>query len=135
MRRNHSCAPLGELARRGIDAYRGMALTCLCAADRHHRLDTEIQPALREGRVVLCDRYVASSLVLQGLDGLSRRGGVAAQPWRLRPGPVGHPHRRRGRDRLPAARTRCSSCNSDAGWSPRWTSPPTRCTTSQLSSY
>lgn len=47
-----------------------MSLACLCAADRHHQLDTEIKPALREGRIVICDRYVASSLVLQGLDGL-----------------------------------------------------------------
>jgi dTMP kinase len=66
-----SRAPLGELARHGTDTYRGMALACLCAADRHHQLDVEITPALREGTVVVCDRYVASSLVLQGLDGLS----------------------------------------------------------------
>lgn len=65
-----SRAPLGELARHGTDTYRGMALACLCAADRHHQLATEILPALREGKVVVCDRYVASSLVLQGLDGL-----------------------------------------------------------------
>lgn len=57
---------LGELARHGT--YRDMALACLCAADRHHQLATEILPALAEGQVVLCDRYVALSLVLQGLD-------------------------------------------------------------------
>jgi dTMP kinase len=66
-----SRAPLGEIARHGTDTYRGMALACLCAADRHHQLDTEITPALREGAVVVCDRYVASSLVLQALDGLA----------------------------------------------------------------
>jgi dTMP kinase len=66
-----SRAPLGELARHGTDTYRGMALACLCAADRHHQLDVEITPALAEGKLVVCDRYVASSLVLQGLDGLS----------------------------------------------------------------
>lgn len=65
-----SGAPLGELARRGTDTYRGMALACLCAADRHHQLEVEIKPALRQGKVVVCDRYVASSLALQGLDGL-----------------------------------------------------------------
>lgn len=68
-----SRAQLGELARHGTDTYRNMALACLCAADRHHQLDTEILPALRDGRVVVCDRYVASSLVLQGLDGLPAR--------------------------------------------------------------
>ncbi|MBM7774306.1 dTMP kinase [Actinokineospora baliensis] len=65
-----SRARLGELARHGTDTYRGMALACLCAADRHHQLETEILPALREGTAVVCDRYVASSLVLQGLDGV-----------------------------------------------------------------
>ncbi|MEV0610981.1 dTMP kinase [Polymorphospora rubra] len=65
-----SRASLGELARHGTDTYQGMALACLCAADRHHQLACEILPALREGRIVVCDRYVASSLVLQGLDGL-----------------------------------------------------------------
>ncbi len=65
-----SGAPLGELARRGTATYRGMALACLCAADRHHQLEVEIKPALRQGKVVVCDRYVASSLALQGLDGL-----------------------------------------------------------------
>ena len=66
-----SRAALGELARHGTDTYRGMALACLCAADRHHQLEVEIKPALRAGEIVICDRYLASSLVLQGLDGLS----------------------------------------------------------------
>ncbi|WP_326950900.1 dTMP kinase [Amycolatopsis sp. NBC_01307] len=65
-----SDAPLGELARHGTDTYLDMALACLCAADRHHQLTTEILPALAEGKVVLCDRYVASSVVLQQLDGV-----------------------------------------------------------------
>lgn len=66
-----SRAPLGELARHGTDTYHGMALACLCAADRHHQLAVEILPALRDGHIVVCDRYVPSSLVLQRLDGLS----------------------------------------------------------------
>ena len=65
-----SRAPLGELARHGTDTYRGMALACLCAADRPHQLAAEILPALRKGKIVVCDRYLASSLVLQGLDGV-----------------------------------------------------------------
>lgn len=76
-----SRAPLGELARHGTETYQGMALACLCAADRHQQLDAEIKPALREGKVVVCDRYVASSLVLQGLDGLS-----AETVWQLNRG-------------------------------------------------
>lgn len=62
--------PLGEHIRAGTETYRGMALACLVAGDRHHHLATEILPALQAGRVVVCDRYVPSSLVLQRLDGL-----------------------------------------------------------------
>jgi dTMP kinase len=72
---------LGELARHGTDTYRDMALACLCAADRHHQLTTEILPGLSAGTLVVCDRYVASSLVLQGLDGLS-----AEVVWQLNHG-------------------------------------------------
>lgn len=62
--------PLGEHIRAGTETYRGMALGCLVAGDRHHHLATEILPALRAGKVVVCDRYLPSSLVLQRLDGL-----------------------------------------------------------------
>ncbi|MGW5054773.1 dTMP kinase [Actinokineospora sp. NPDC004072] len=66
-----SRSPLGELARHGTDTYTGMALACLCAADRHHQLAVEILPALHKNKIVVCDLSVASSLVLQGHDGLS----------------------------------------------------------------
>lgn len=66
-----SPTPLGKLIRAGTDEYMGMALACLVAGDRHHHLASEIRPALVAGEVVLCDRYVASSLVLQRMDGLS----------------------------------------------------------------
>lgn len=65
-----SHGPLGELARHGSDTYHGHALACLVAADRYHHLATEIRPALWTGHVVLSDRYVASSYVLQRLDGV-----------------------------------------------------------------
>jgi dTMP kinase len=63
--------PLGEQIRHGTDTYRGMALACLVAGDRHHHLAAEILPALRAGTVVICDRYLPSSLVLQRLDGIT----------------------------------------------------------------
>jgi dTMP kinase len=65
-----TATPLGSLARFGTDDYRGLSLACLVAADRYQHLEQEIRPALRAGRIVICDRYVASSLVLQGLDGV-----------------------------------------------------------------
>lgn len=60
---------LGRLARRP-GTYTEHALACLVAADRYHHLDTEIRPALRAGRIVVSDRYVPSSHVLQRIDGV-----------------------------------------------------------------
>jgi len=65
-----TATPLGSLARFGTDDYHGLTLACLVAADRYRHLEQEIRPALDAGQIVLCDRYVASSLVLQGLDGV-----------------------------------------------------------------
>jgi dTMP kinase len=48
----------------------GKALACLYAADRYHHLETEIRPKLVEGVCVITDRYVASGLVMQRLDGV-----------------------------------------------------------------
>lgn len=59
---------LGEIARHNTDTYTGHTLACLVAADRYHHLATEILPQLAAGRIVLCDRYVASSYVLQRMD-------------------------------------------------------------------
>src|ERR1039457_2834855 len=66
-----TATPLGSLARFGTDDYRGLTLACLVAADRYQHLKHEIRPALQAGRLVLCDRYLASSLVLQRLDAVS----------------------------------------------------------------
>ena len=66
-----TASPLGNLARFGTDDHHGLALACLVAADRYQHLEQEIRPALRAGHLVLCDRYIASSLVLQRLDGVS----------------------------------------------------------------
>lgn len=43
-------------------------LALLFAADRLEHLNREIKPALTRGEIVLCDRYVLSSLVYQSLD-------------------------------------------------------------------
>jgi dTMP kinase len=70
--REPSDTPIGQLARNGTDDYRGMSMACLIAADRYAHLEHEIRPALARGATVVCDRYVASSLVLQVLDGVGR---------------------------------------------------------------
>ena len=59
---------LGKFAREGEDLFEGKSLACLMAADRYFHVDNEILPALSEGKIVLCDRYVESSLSLQRLD-------------------------------------------------------------------
>lgn len=70
--REPSDSPLGRLARHGTDEHRGMSMACLIAADRYAHLEQEIRPALARGETVVCDRYIASSLVLQVLDGVGR---------------------------------------------------------------
>jgi len=42
----------------------------LFAADRVEHVETEIKPALDKGKVVVCDRYVYSTLAYQGAAGL-----------------------------------------------------------------
>ena len=69
--REPSPTPLGQLIRAGTDDYAGMALACLVAGDRHHHLAAEIRPALAAGQIVICDRYLPASLVLQRMDGIS----------------------------------------------------------------
>src|SRR3989344_9370222 len=61
---------IGKLLR-GISSYSGKALACIAAADRHWHIEQEIRPALARGNLVISDRYVESSLVLQRLDGCS----------------------------------------------------------------
>ena len=43
----------------------------LFAADRIDHVETEIRPAIATGKLVICDRYVYSSLAYQGSAGLS----------------------------------------------------------------
>ena len=47
------------------------AETLLFAADRIEHMRTELKPALDDGKIVICDRYVYSSLAYQGSAGLS----------------------------------------------------------------
>jgi dTMP kinase len=69
--REPSSTPMGQLIRAGTDDYAGIALACLVAGDRHHHLAAEIRPALAAGQIIICDRYLPASLVLQRMDGIS----------------------------------------------------------------
>lgn len=68
--RQPSDSELGNFARSSEQQLTGMALAAVVVADRYLQLETAIKPALAAGHTVLCDRYVASTLVLQRLDGL-----------------------------------------------------------------
>lgn len=70
--REPSDTTLGQLARHGTEEYQGMTMACLIAADRYRHQEQEIRPAVARGDVVVCDRYIASSLVLQVMDGVGR---------------------------------------------------------------
>lgn len=65
-----STSALGQFARSHADHIQGRALACLVAADRYHHISTEIRPRLDAGDTVICDRYLASTLVMQQLDGV-----------------------------------------------------------------
>jgi len=65
-----SAGPIGVLTRAMVNQVHGHSLACLVAADRYHHLDTEIRPTRAAGQIVICDRYLASTLVLQARDGL-----------------------------------------------------------------
>jgi dTMP kinase len=43
----------------------------LFAADRIEHIHKEVKPALEDGKIVICDRYIYSSLAYQGNSGLS----------------------------------------------------------------
>jgi dTMP kinase len=65
-----SPSALGDFVRNAEIHLRGRALACLVAADRHQQCEVEIAAQLEAGAIVLCDRYIESSLVLQRIDGV-----------------------------------------------------------------
>ncbi len=66
--REPSNSQLGEFTRDISEGIGGESLACLVAADRYEHLKNEVIPKLREGFIVLMDRYILSSLILQRMD-------------------------------------------------------------------
>lgn len=62
---------LGVFLREFAEKNIGISLACLCAADRYEHIRNEIVPELIKGKIVITDRYVLSSLILQQIDGVS----------------------------------------------------------------
>lgn len=67
--RQPSDSALGILARASTHNLRGLPLTFLMAADRYYQQDHVIGPALASGRLIVCDRYVTTAMVLDQMDG------------------------------------------------------------------
>ncbi len=61
---------LGRFISGHFSHIRGRALACLVAADRYEHVEHDIEPWLRAGETVITDRYLASTLVMQQLDGV-----------------------------------------------------------------
>ena len=68
--RQPSDSDLGRFVRAAEHGLRGLSLAILVVADRLVQVETDIRPALAAGRTVICDRHIASTLVLQRVDGL-----------------------------------------------------------------
>jgi dTMP kinase len=70
-----SCGKIGTFIREnclyGEKRLSSTVEALLFAADRADHVEHEILPALNDGKVVVCDRYVYSSLAYQGATGLS----------------------------------------------------------------
>lgn len=61
----------GSFVRRFAESHSGISLACLVAADRYEHIENEILPELKKGKIVITDRYILSSLILQQMDGVN----------------------------------------------------------------
>ena len=61
----------GSFVRKFAESHSGIGLACLVAADRYEHIENEILPELNKGKIVITDRYILSSLILQQMDNVS----------------------------------------------------------------
>ncbi|MBS5187627.1 MAG: dTMP kinase [Fusobacterium nucleatum] len=61
---------LGKFVRDISEVVTGNSLACLVSADRYEHLKNEVIPELKKGKIVITDRYILSSLILQVMDGV-----------------------------------------------------------------
>lgn len=60
----------GKYVRNNEGKLKGNAYAYLIAADRCNHLEHIIEPEISKNKLVICDRYIESSLVLQAFDGV-----------------------------------------------------------------
>lgn len=70
--------PFGEFVKSNEGGLKGMEYAHLIWADRYYHVQQFILPLLAEKKIVISDRYIESSIVLQGFDGVP-----ADQVWEL----------------------------------------------------
>ncbi len=58
----------GSFVRKFAENHSGISLACLVAADMYEHIENEILPELKKGKIVITDRYILSSLILQQMD-------------------------------------------------------------------
>ncbi len=61
----------GDFVRTSAEILDKESLTCLVASDRYFHLENDIIPRLKNGEIVITDRYILSSLVFQCMDGVT----------------------------------------------------------------
>lgn len=61
---------MGNFIREYAEMCEGISLACLVVANRYEHINQEIIPQLQEGKIVITDRYILSSLILQRMDGV-----------------------------------------------------------------
>lgn len=66
-----SDTPFGNKIRENEESVRGVEYARLIANDRQNHICNEILPVLKTKKIIISDRYIASSLALQFLDGVS----------------------------------------------------------------
>ena len=62
---------LGKFVRKCAEEQTGLSIACMVTADRYEHIKNEIEPLLKAGNIVITDRYVLSSLILQRMDGVN----------------------------------------------------------------
>lgn len=66
-----SYGPIGWWVRKNLSELPAVALPYLFAADRAQHVTETIAPALAAGEMIVCDRYIPSSVAYQGQDAIA----------------------------------------------------------------